>query len=130
MAHGDISFDRESNDQPYAEEAGDVTDVNERLTPAVHVEYEHPDVAEPHCEQLQQKAGVGDCQRCQVYACGQLPKVREYEYNEGADIADQSDNDDGRRDVQVYVPKNGPEQRSGFSEFGAERRIGGVVRKW
>ena len=70
MAHGDISFDREADDEPHAEEAGHVTYVHERLTPAVHVEYEHPDVPEPHGEQLQQKAGIGDGQRGQVYACG------------------------------------------------------------
>ena len=109
VTHGHVALHREADDEPHAEEARHVAHVHERLTPAVHVEHEHAHVAEPHGEQLQEEAGVGDGQRGEVDGGGELAEVCEDEDDEGADVADKADEDDDGRDVEVQVPQEAAE---------------------
>ena len=98
---GDESLDGEGHRQPDAKTRRHGAAVHQGLTPTVFIEEINADVVQPHHEQRQQEAQIGQGQRRQIVGRAAQFQVGPREHQEAERVAHHPEDDDHRQIVKV-----------------------------
>lgn len=96
-----MSLDSEADDVPDGQKAGNVGEVDEELTEAVHADDVDVEGGDPGEEEGEEEDEVRDGQSGQVDAARHPSQVGTAEDEEREDVPDHTEKDDDRKQVQV-----------------------------
>ncbi len=99
---GDEAIQQEGSEVPQREETRGLAEEDDEVAPGTELVDVDPVLSEPQAQQVEEIARVGDVQRHQVVHVGKLGQIRASADQDGEEVPDEPNTNDGRRVIHLH----------------------------